>query len=157
LIEKASCLTGSSGGGGGFSDTRSSQPQDFEEYDAGEDETEPNSSTRSSQPTTRSHLSSRTSKPTPTTPKPSIPVAVKQPEVNLFDFDDDEPLGGGTTSTTTSPPPPPKPTANLFASTPIVQAANSLDGKSNLQSSKKTKRIPTDLSPFVRPICVICR
>ncbi|GAA6016175.1 hypothetical protein JCM11491_003757 [Sporobolomyces phaffii] len=126
---------GGSSGGGGFSDSRGSAPQDFEEYDAGDDEEHSNSHSHAqSQPSRSSTMassstSSSRSKPTPTTPKPAPAPAPKQPEVNLFDFDDDEPLGGPV-AVQTSPPPPPKPTANLFSNVPAVSAAASLDGKS---------------------------
>ncbi|GAA5937667.1 uncharacterized protein JCM15063_002083 [Sporobolomyces koalae] len=122
----------SSSSAGGFSDsTRREQPGDFEEYDAGDDEDHVShpapppprgsSSTRPSR-TTQPNAAKSTSTPS------SKPAPPKQPEVNLFDFDDDEPLGGGGAGTTVSPAPPPKPSASLF-STPgsTVQAAASLD------------------------------
>lgn len=124
----------SSGGAGGFSDSRNAGNQDFEAYDAGDDEDHGTTPSASASYPRTSATSSRT-KPTPTTPNLSTPAAAapvaKQPEVNLFDFDDDDEqaLGGGTLNTfTTSPPPPPKPTANLFASnSQAVSAAVALD------------------------------
>ncbi|KAK4691897.1 hypothetical protein P7C70_g9244, partial [Phenoliferia sp. Uapishka_3] len=87
---------GGGGGGGGGYNSRSSNFQDssskaaeYEEYDAGDWE---DPDRRAPPPRSTSSIPSRTasvSKPTPAPPKPA-PAPPKQPEVNLFDFDDDE-------------------------------------------------------------------
>ncbi|GAA5866878.1 hypothetical protein JCM8547_003904 [Rhodosporidiobolus lusitaniae] len=91
----------SGGHSGGFQDSRGSN-NDFEEYDAGDDEDRApsrgasSSTGASSSRAPSSRRTASTSKPTPAPPKPA-----PQPEVNLFDFDDEE----------QQPPPPAKPAA----------------------------------------------
>ncbi|GAA5838689.1 hypothetical protein JCM11251_003264 [Rhodosporidiobolus azoricus] len=79
----------SGGGSGGFSDSRGAN-NEFEEYDAGDDEDrapQRGSTSYAASPSSRSASSraANSHKPTPEPPKPA-----PQPEVNLFDFDDDD-------------------------------------------------------------------
>lgn len=88
------------GGGGRSSSYQESTPQnggEFEEYDAGEWESSdrPHSSSapaRAHSTSSRTSTQHRTTKATPPTPKSPLPTIAKAkvPEVNLFDFDDDE-------------------------------------------------------------------
>ncbi|GAA6031436.1 hypothetical protein JCM8097_005658 [Rhodosporidiobolus ruineniae] len=105
---------GGGGGGGGFSggfQESRGNADEFEEYDAGDDDDRrdrrggASSSASASASRSSSTRVSSASKPTPAPPKPA-----PQPEVNLFDFDDEE----------QQPVPPPKPAA-------AAPAAASLD------------------------------
>ncbi|GAA6014280.1 hypothetical protein JCM10207_005407 [Rhodosporidiobolus poonsookiae] len=89
-------FAGSGGFSGGFQDSRGSNTNDFEEYDAGEDEERAVHGSSASAPAPSRGSSARTAATTKPTPAP--PKAAPQPEVNLFDFDDDE----------QQPTPPPK-------------------------------------------------
>ncbi|BGP41856.1 Epsin-3, clathrin recruitment and traffic between the Golgi and endosome [Rhodotorula kratochvilovae] len=111
------------GGSGGFSDSRGRQ-DDFEAYDAGDDEDLDVRRAAPGRAPSASSSSARTgaaragaNKPTPPAPAPApAPPKTKQPEVNLFDFDDDEPLAAST------PAPPPKPVT--FSAPPAAAVAD---------------------------------
>ncbi|GAA5934653.1 hypothetical protein JCM1841_001794 [Sporobolomyces salmonicolor] len=110
--------SGYSGSSGGFRDSRPST-NDFEEYDAGDDDDSiPRRSTTASSSRTTSRVPSSASKPTPEPPKPA-PALPKQ-EVNLFDFDDDDEI----------PPTPPKTNIAMpsFAAVPAAAPSAGLDG-----------------------------
>ncbi|GAA5909067.1 hypothetical protein JCM6882_001180 [Rhodosporidiobolus microsporus] len=128
---------GFSGGSGGFSDSRAPN-NDFEEYDAGDDEDRapqrsstshaPSSSTRSS--------SSRAAGASKSMPEPPKPVA--QPEVNLFDFDDDE----------QQPTPPPKFAATMpSAVAPTASLDDDFDDFQSAAPAHPAQSAPSSVPP----------
>ncbi|GAA6026314.1 hypothetical protein JCM8202_005848 [Rhodotorula sphaerocarpa] len=92
---------GSGGASGGFSDSHASAGE-FEEYDAGDDEDLDVRRSRTGGPSARmaSSRSSAASAPPAAAPPPPAP---KQPEVNLFDFDDDDDVAAATPAAVPAP------------------------------------------------------
>lgn len=131
---------GGGGGGGhssGFQDS-ASRGDEFEEYDAGDDDAGPS---RAAAAPRRSAAPSRSSQPSRTASKPTPPPpAAKVAEVNLFDFDDDEPT------------PARAPVPNLNQALPAAPVEDfDDDGFDDFQSAAPVASAPAPVQQQARP------
>ncbi|BGP33797.1 Epsin-3, clathrin recruitment and traffic between the Golgi and endosome [Rhodotorula toruloides] len=129
---------GGGGGSGGFSDSRG---QEFEEYDAGDDEdldtrrraTSPSAAAGAAASARAARTSSKAAAPPPPPPQ-------KQPEVNLFDFDDEEDQK--------QPTPPPKFSATVPAVAPAAAVDDDFDDFQSASAPAPAPPTASSASPF---------